>query len=45
MSAKSDKETMKNLSAKVKPFILRRKKEDVLKELPEKVEEVIKLEM
>ena len=40
-----DKDSLKTLSAKVKPFILRRKKEDVLKELPEKVEEVIKLEM
>jgi SNF2 family DNA or RNA helicase len=45
MSAKTDKDSMKNLSAKVKPFILRRKKEDVLKELPAKVEEIIKLEM
>jgi len=45
MWAKADKDAMKNLSAKVKPFILRRKKEDVLKELPAKVEEVIKLEM
>ncbi len=33
------------LSRKVKPFILRRKKEDVLKDLPPKVEEVIVLEM
>ena len=45
MWANTDKESMANLSAKVKPFILRRKKEDVLKELPAKVEEVIKLEM
>ena len=45
MSAKSEKENMQNLSSKVKPFILRRKKEDVLKELPAKVEEVIKLDM
>jgi len=45
MWANSDKEALKNLSSKVKPFILRRKKEDVLKELPEKVEEIIKLEM
>jgi SNF2 family DNA or RNA helicase len=29
----------------VKPFILRRTKEEVLKELPPKVEEYIKLEM
>jgi len=45
MWAKTEKEAMANLSAKVKPFILRRKKEDVLKELPAKVEEVIKLDM
>lgn len=36
---------MKTLSAKVKPFILRRTKEEVLKDLPPKVEEIIKLEM
>ena len=36
---------MRILSSKVKPFILRRTKEEVLKDLPPKVEEVIKLEM
>ncbi len=36
---------MKLLSSKIKPFILRRTKEEVLKDLPPKVEEVIKLEM
>lgn len=36
---------MKILSSKVKPFILRRTKEEVLKDLPPKVEEIIKLEM
>jgi len=41
----SDKEILKILSKKVKPFILRRTKEEVLKDLPAKVEEYIKLEM
>ncbi|MDQ7009061.1 MAG: DEAD/DEAH box helicase [Candidatus Gracilibacteria bacterium] len=45
MGTKAEKESMVILSAKVKPFILRRKKEDVLKELPAKVEEIIKLDM
>jgi len=36
---------IKTLSSKVKPFILRRTKEEVLKDLPPKVEETIKLEM
>lgn len=36
---------IKTLSSKVKPFILRRTKEEVLTELPPKVEEIIKLEM
>lgn len=40
-----DKETLDILSKKVKPFILRRTKEEVLKDLPPKVEEHIKLEM
>jgi SNF2 family DNA or RNA helicase len=43
--AKGDAEHLEILSRKVKPFILRRKKEDVLKELPAKQEEVIYLEM
>ncbi len=40
-----DKDTLELLSRKVKPFILRRTKEEVLKDLPPKVEEYIKLEM
>lgn len=40
-----DKESLNLLSRKVKPFILRRTKEEVLKDLPPKVEEYIKLEM
>jgi SNF2 family DNA or RNA helicase len=41
----SDKELLDILSRKVKPFILRRTKEQVLRDLPPKVEEYIKLEM
>jgi len=40
-----DQWNMQVLSSKVKPFILRRTKEEVLKDLPPKVEETIKLEM
>lgn len=36
---KNDEETMKRLQKMVAPFILRRLKEDVLKDLPEKLEE------
>jgi len=43
--ASADKEVLDILSRKVKPFILRRTKEEVLKDLPPKVEEYIKLEM
>ena len=34
----------RELSNRIMPFILRRRKEDVLKELPEKIENIIKLE-
>lgn len=37
----SDKDTMDFLITKTKPFILRRTKKEVLKELPEKIEEVM----
>lgn len=43
--ASADKEVLDILSRKVKPFILRRTKEKVLKDLPPKVEEYINLEM
>lgn len=42
---KWDKSDLNFLSQKIKPFILRRAKEQVLKELPPKVEEIIYLEM
>ena len=42
---KWNEESLKILSSKVKPFVLRRTKDKVLKELPPKVEEVIYLEM
>ncbi len=41
----AEKEVLKRLSAKIRPFILRRTKEQVLKELPPKVEETIFLTM
>jgi len=42
---KTDKEDLSYLSAKTKPFILRRTKEEILKELPPKQVEIVKLEM
>lgn len=41
----SNIEDLEILSRKVRPFILRRTKEEVLKDLPPKVEEIIHLEM
>ncbi|SHF01399.1 Superfamily II DNA or RNA helicase, SNF2 family [Marinitoga hydrogenitolerans DSM 16785] len=41
----SNKESIELLKSKIKPFILRRKKENVLKELPPKTEEYIFNEM
>ncbi|KAF2956126.1 DEAD/DEAH box helicase [Marinitoga sp. 38H-ov] len=41
----SNKESIKKLQKKINPFILRRKKENVLKELPPKTEEYIFNEM
>lgn len=40
-----DKEAKEELSAKIAPFILKRRKEDVLKELPPKTESVITVGM
>lgn len=40
-----DAESMRKLSRLVKPFILRRMKSDVLKELPEKIEQTKRVEM
>lgn len=39
------KEELTNLSQKIKPFVLRRTKSEVLKDLPEKTEQTIVLEM
>lgn len=38
--SENDEETKSKLKKKISPFILRRKKEDVLKELPKKIEEI-----
>lgn len=38
-------ENMDELKAKIRPFVLRRMKKDVLKELPEKTETTIKIEL
>lgn len=42
---KDDKEAMENLNRRIRPFVLRRMKKDVLAELPEKIEEKILTEM
>jgi superfamily II DNA or RNA helicase len=41
----NDKDALAELRSKVAPFILRRLKKDVLKELPDKVEQVLYVEM
>ncbi|MFW6264870.1 MAG: F0F1 ATP synthase subunit gamma [Bacillota bacterium] len=41
----NDKEKLKELKNRVRPFILRRKKEDVLKELPDKMINIQQVEM
>lgn len=41
----ADKEASEDLSRHIRPFILRRMKKDVLKELPEKIETVVTCEM
>ena len=42
---RGNKNALKILQAKIKPFILRRKKKDVLKELPQKQEQILFNEM
>lgn len=42
---KGDTSALSSLSKQLKPFILRRLKQDVLKELPEKIEHVIEAEL
>ena len=44
-SFESDEEYVRVVKAKVAPFILRRRKEDVLKDLPEKYEVIVTTEM
>lgn len=41
----NDKDVVKELRKKIYPFILRRTKKEVLKELPEKVEQILYIEM
>lgn len=41
----SDSRYIKRIKKKIRPFILRRKKEEVAKDLPEKVEQVVWVEM
>lgn len=43
--SKGDNSVLSSLSKQIKPFILRRLKQDVLKELPEKIEHVIEAEL
>lgn len=43
--SKGDTNALSSLSKQIKPFILRRLKQDVLKELPEKIEHVIEAEL
>ncbi len=43
--AKGDTSSLASLSRQIRPFILRRLKQDVLKELPEKIEHVIEAEL
>ena len=42
---KQDNEALKDLNSHIKPFILRRLKKDVLKELPDKIEQKIVVDM
>lgn len=43
--SKGDTSVLSSLSKQIKPFILRRLKQDVLKELPEKIEHIIQAEL
>ncbi len=43
--SKGDTSALSSLSKQLKPFILRRLKQDVLKELPEKIEHIIEAEL
>ena len=41
----NDEDAAKELSAKIRPFILRRLKQDVAKELPERTEQVLYIDL
>lgn len=44
-AASSDHRYLKQIKKQIRPFILRRKKEEVAKDLPEKIEQVVWIEM
>jgi len=44
-AASSDQRYLKKIKKKIRPFILRRKKEDVAKDLPERIEQTVFVEM
>lgn len=44
-SANSDIRYLEKIKKKIRPFILRRKKEEVAKDLPEKIEQIVYVEM
>lgn len=44
-SGESDLRYLQRIQRKIRPFILRRKKEEVAKELPEKIEQIVWVEM
>lgn len=45
LAASSDIRYLQKIKKKIRPFILRRKKEDVAKDLPERIEQVVWIEM
>ncbi len=44
-ASSSDSRYLQRIRRRIKPFVLRRKKEDVAKDLPEKIEQVVWIEM
>jgi SNF2 family DNA or RNA helicase len=45
LAASSDFRYLQRIKKKIRPFILRRKKEDVAKDLPEKIQQIVWIEM